>query len=511
MMSNRISASLGQFPRAPSLRALPQKSQLWFTRPMIALLVLLPLLIVFLVQGEYIPALLVAYANVLVIGWSMIYFVRQRSYSAFIPVLFLTWFLFSWPLASIYFGLIEPERRYATILGYHFFLEDNLRLQLTSLVFLIGYLAPVFLLNPRGISEAPKFSARNPATKKIVYLVTAISLATYSSLTFNRFFGESTSIVTYFFGGAFHYLYALPLLIGVLFPNVPWAVRIVVFSFFGVLSAISILYGGRFYVLVPWVMMLLGLLFFSEWPQRRKVTLLLVAGVLLPVILVVGDTVRSMSKTKNLTSEERQELISNWGRWLGADSILGRVMGRTFSTGGHQLITRTPEHVDFVPFDLAQFGAELVRRTFLPERFTAQGAMYSSTYLLKSYGVRINESTSVELSTPGSLWMMGGWIPLAMGGVFLGLMHSGVVHWIRSATRKSPYQGLFYLAMIAGIVLWGFNLDLISHTRSLVRGIVAAILLWYLVIRPLLGSSAYTTPSVQRSRALPAGGKLLLR
>ena len=46
--------------------------------------------------------------------------------------------------------------------------------------------------------------------------------------------------------------------------------------------------------------------------------------------------------------------------------------------------------------------------------------------------------------------------------------------------------------MITGIVMWGFNWDPITLDRALVRSVLAAVLLWHIVVRPLLGPSAMT-------------------
>ena len=82
--------------------------------------------------------------------------------------------------------------------------------------------------------------------------------------------------------------------------------------------------------------------------------------------------------------------------------------------------------------------------------------------------------------------------PVFLGGIFVGLLHGAVMHWMRAATRASPYKGLFYLAMMTGIVMWGFNWDPITLNRALVRSVLAAVLLWHIVVRPLLGRTAMT-------------------
>ena len=134
---------------------------------------------------------------------------------------------------------------------------------------------------------------------------------------------------------------------------------------------------------------------------------------------------------------------------------------------------------------------------FVPNRLYYD-PYYSTTYHLNAYSHRVNENTSEELSLPGSLWMLGGIIPVFFGGIATGLLHTGVMKWIMSATRKSPYQGLFYLAIIAGTILFGFNLDFISHARAVVRGMLLATILWYCVVTWILGRSAQSASIIRR-------------
>ena len=251
-------------------------------------------------------------------------------------------------------------------------------------------------------------------------------------------------------------------------------------------------------MLVPWVMIVFGLLLFSEWPARRKAILALVCVIAFPFLIVLGEVTRGFAKGNLESIGERTELMSHWQEFFSQNSVFGQTMGRLFSTGGHSIITMTPQEVPYLDFNPMQYGAEMALAVFVPGKFYSD-YYYSTTYHLNNYGLRvIIGGTSVELSLPGSLWMLGGWLPVFFGAIVTAMLHLLVMYWLRAATRKSVYKGLFYLAMVTGVIIWGFNLDLIYHARSVVRGMLAAIMLWHLVVRPLLGSSAMTRMSLKR-------------
>ncbi len=294
----------------------------------------------------------------------------------------------------------------------------------------------------------------------------------------------------YLLSGMFNYLYAVPLVIGVLYPKIPRTVRIAVLTFFAVTSPVYLLYHSRFNLLVPWVMMAAGILFFSEWPPRKKMTLLLVILIAFPLMIVIGEVTRG-GGNQNQSLERRKELLANWKEFLSQNSALSQTMSRFFSTGGHSIITLSPEQVEYLEFQPVKYVTELVVSTLVPGRLYSD-YYYSTTYHLNRYGLRVGTTTSVELSLPGSLWMLGGWLPVFVGGLYIGMLHLFVMNWLRAATRKSAYQGLFYLSVILGTVAWGFNWDPITLTRGLLRVMLAAVILWHFLVRPLLGNSAMT-------------------
>lgn len=479
-----------KIPPPPPNQASPRENYRWLIWPTVALVVLLPIAIVSGARTADLPGLLLAYLNVLIIITAMIYFLSRRTFEDVLPVVFLIWPLMSFPLATIYFGLSNPDVWYVTTLDHHRpLLGNNFRVQSVMLLFVTSYIFTVLLVRPRG-SKLPTFSVQNRATKRLVYVVACAAMISFAGGLYARIAENYGSGLGYVLAGLFNYLFAIPIIFGVLFPKIPKTAKIGVLTFFGVTSPAYLLYHSRLNLVGPWVMMAFGLLLFSEWPRRKKITLALVSLFAFPLLMIIGEVTRGMKASVSM--QERTETMG--GRWqdvFANSSFIGSTMSRFFSTGGHSIITMSPEEVPYLEFDPVRYFGEMAISAVVPGRIWAD-YFYSTTYHLNGYGLRVTTSTSVELSLPGSLWMLGGWIPIFLGGIWVGLLDGCLMHWLRSATRKSSYQGLFYLAMIIGTVLWSFNWDPITLTRGLLRNAFFAWLLWNLVVRPYLGPQAMT-------------------
>lgn len=488
-------------PRAAHALA-PQASRenfRWIVWPLVMIVVALPIAIVIGARPSQLTGLLMSYANALIIIMGMIFFLTRRTFESVIPVVFLIWPLLSFPLATIYFGLSDPDAWYITTQEQHRpFLDNNIRVQAATMLFLVSYLFVVIVLRPRG-SKLPTFSIQNRATKRLVMVATGLSMFSFAGGLYARVTQNYESGFGYLLAGTFNYLFAIPMIIGVLFPKIPKAVKTVALTFFAVTSPVYLLYHSRLNLIGPWVMMAVGLLLFSEWPQRKKITLLVSSLFILPFLLIIGEVTRGVRP--GLTLQERTQALGQWQGFLQQSSFFGSTMGRFFSTGGHSIITLSPEEIPYFEFDPASYLTEMVVSTIVPGRIWAN-YVYSTTYHLNRYGLRVTTSTSVELSLPGSLWMLGGWVPMVLGGIWVGLLMAGLMRWLSATTRRSPYQGLFYLTMTIGSVLWAFNYDPISLTRSLVRSVFVAWLLWHVAVKNYLGPSA-TKVGLERRPTYP--------
>jgi hypothetical protein len=252
--------------------------------------------------------------------------------------------------------------------------------------------------------------------------------------------------------------------------------------------------------------MAFGLLFLSNWSSKRKVMLTLVIGVVFPLVLTIGEAARGLRRASDATVGERWNVLTGWEQIFSRGSFFDQTMSRLFSTGGHSLITMTPQDIPYIDFEFSRYLREYALTVFVPGRIYAD-PYYSSSYLLNPYGLRVNQYTSVELTIPGSLWILGGWLPVLLGGVWIGVLQVIVMRWISAATAKSPYQGLFYLTFIMAAFMNGITTELMWITTVIFRRALAAIVLWHLFARPILGRYAYSVRLPRRFsgyRPLPA-------
>jgi hypothetical protein len=67
--------------------------------------------------------------------------------------------------------------------------------------------------------------------------------------------------------------------------------------------------------------------------------------------------------------------------------------------------------------------------------------------------------------------------------VAIGLLHGLFSRWLDHVADRSPTKALFYLGMLAWVLLWAENLTHIEHTRSIVIHAVVGVILYALVLR----------------------------
>lgn len=458
----------------------------WLQWPWIVVLVFLPLAILALAEERDRAGLILAYINVAIIGTAIIYFIKQHNFAAMVPVLFIGYLFFCWPAATIYMGLFSPENRYVMIdETYRRCLDGNVRVQLAAMVHVLCYLLMIFLLAPRS-GPVGDFAQRDRAGTVLGVLAAVGAIFSTGLHVVGQM--SSSAVIGYLGIGAFIYLNGFPFVVGALFPRVPIAVRVALIGFLCCTAVFYLVGGGRTWAILPFLLLTLGAIFYSAYKQRTRMMIAAALLIGMPIIIVAGETTQILlgSKGWERFDERAAALKENWRGNLAEGSTLGRTFSRTFSTGGHSLITLTPDYYDYVPFVAGDFAQELITTIFVPGRL--YGARYYSwTGQLKRYGFRITEKTSVELSFVGSLWMIGGWLPVILGSLYVGLIHAIAMRWIHRAAQYSPYKGLFYLSMIAYSVFWASNLDVITHTRMLLLAGIAGWLVWHIVILPIIG------------------------
>src|SRR5262249_32973619 len=155
--------------------------------------------------------------------------------------------------------------------------------------------------------------------------------------------------IGYVFYAAVGYFAIVPVIIGTLFPKIPWAVRIPILTFYAITSVFFLFMAtGRLFVVMPWATMAFGLMFLSNWPSKSKVILTLVLGVVFPLVLAIGDAARGLRRASDATFGERWNVLTGWEQIFSRGSFVDQTMGRLFSTGGHSLITLTPQDIPYM-------------------------------------------------------------------------------------------------------------------------------------------------------------------
>jgi hypothetical protein len=143
----------------------------------------------------------------------------------------------------------------------------------------------------------------------------------------------------------------------------------------------------------------------------------------------------------------------------------------------------SPGGVPRVAWDVARLMKRRGHNTAIFCR--TQECDYTGTWILRDYGMKVTETTSVETSTIGSLWMLGGYIPVLIGGLAMALIHSFIAWIIRRAWVRNPDRGVFYFSVFFHLIYWSLNLDLLTLWRTALLQFVFAYF-GFLLINPFL-------------------------
>lgn len=460
----------------------------WLSRPVAISLAAIPLLILTFTRSEHQPAALMAYLNAVIIGSAAVHFTRQGTLQGLIPVLFLLWPGMGWVLGTIYFAMFVPEMSYMTMNSKRYNLDGAAKLQSAILVFLLIYLS-IYLLfaakRPR-LSECcvDRVKARRLALATLGIVVPGLTLNAVRKL-----FGLPGPL-EYLANGANLYVSALPLVIGAVFASLNTPIRVITLAFLGAVAVFNVLGNARGDAAMPLAMFSLGYMFVSGVSAKRKFTAAVVGAVVFLAIVVIGDTTRVVLGNIGFGNlEQRVEALSQWREVTAKVSPFTKTFGRLYFTAGHTLVTMIPDTYSYLDFDPALFVEELLARQ-APAVLYNHPPYYSTPFLLKRYDFNITEETSVELSFIGSLWMLGGWLPLILGSIGISLVHVLLSRMLARMARRSAYRAVFCFAMIALAILWAQNLDFISQTRWLAWRLVFATILYFGFVRLLMSGDA---------------------
>lgn len=434
----------------------------------------------------------VAFVNCLLIAGASIFFIRTHTLQGLIPILFLIWFGLGWPVASIIFAVWYPEIFYTTMAAKSYHLEGNLRLQTALLTFLIAYITILMFFMPRGERNLPIVNVSAPSQRAIPVVVLLTAFALFFFTVTSLF--QASGLIGYFGHGFFKYFNALPFIIGAYWIHVTKKSRIFLCILFLGCGYIFTIANARGMAIAPIALFFLGLLFCSAIKQRTKFIMIITVALLFPAYLVIGNTTRLLTNEIGFSDfAYRVQALGRWREVYQQSDSVASTFGRLFSTGGHSIVTRTPEEVPYMEFSLGKYTMEFVTKILIPGRLY-NISYYSSSITLRDYDIRVSEETSVELSMVGAFWRYGGYFPVLIGGVIVGLFHTGLGYLLRGAMRKSALRGIFFLAGITYHLIWAQNLNFILHAKNLLWSFVIYALLYHIVLKLLVGAEDPARP-----------------
>lgn len=455
----------------------------WLKWLLAVFLLIMPAVILFSVQRNLRLICLLAYVNCVVIGFGTWRFLCKGTLAAFVPVMFVPWVIFGWPVGMLYFAIFRPTLAYYSTMnrGDVSWFDAGVRIQLCVLLFITAYFG-VLSFALRKEHTYPEGVVGNPRLLTISALCVGLSVVFFHSILQ---FIRMPAFIAYLINGFVKYLHGLLFVVGAFIKRVPVVVRIIVFGLLGLVMLFYAIGGGRGLAVLIIVMFVSGLLFFSEISQKTRLTIILCLCFALPMYMLISNTARILIGTAGFEDfGYRWEVLKEWRAAGTGQTALTSTLQRLFSRGGHALIAFTPTENPYRYFKPFPF----IRETFesLIPQVLYYRPYYRGTYMLNAYGIRVDEYTSVELSMIGSLWLLGGYLPVFFGGIALGLLHWLVVKMLQHNWTFSKMKAFIYFGVLSPGIVWAPNYAIITHWRYLMYRIMLAFIL-YNILRFVIG------------------------
>jgi hypothetical protein len=456
----------------------------WMKILISAIAALLPISFFFSVPQRHLGMCLLAYLNIVIILLAVWRFLRKRTLAATVPVLTMPYLLLSWPAGTLLFAILYPNHAfYITLDGHNSFFDAGIRLQLCVTLFLAGYFPLMFfaLKNERHVEPA------KTARVKILGPIAAVSSIGLFLFTGVAYLGLLPEFTKYVAIGLYKYLNGLVFIVGSLFKSYLWTTKIIILG----LLAMGILFftvgNARGMAIYCVAFFVLGLFLFGKYNRKIKLIIALCLCLAFPAYVTISNTTRFLLGSAGF-EEGFSYRLKTLGEWKSVTVEVSPVIftfGRLFFTGGHSIISRTPEEMPYRLFKIAPFLREFLE-SFVPGRFLYR-PYYRSPLVLLDYGFNILPGkTSTEVSMIGSLWLMGGWLPVFFGGAALGFIHWLVVKIIQRSWSQSEVKALVYFGALAPRVFWVANMDIITHFRSIIYNLALATIVYWVI--KLLGT-----------------------
>ena len=469
--------------RAAVLRQGIRQRELWLSVPTYAMAISPPLVILIYAAWEDVPGALLAYVNLLISLFCIIEVTKRRTLGALVPLLYLAILIIGTIFGSIYFAVIAPDSSYRTLHGTTRMLFRSERMQLMTMAFMGLYLIGFYIA---GWGRVRVSQVDTQAVARGLRWWAVIVGFGMFALNGAAKLGIVSEALAYIADGAFLYLSGLFLIVGATWHCYSRATRVLVVLGLIAVVAFYLLGNARGMAIIPVGLLMFGAYFLGTLKERTKIIGLIIASFAFAMVLVIGNTTRNVMNTVGFSNlSERFEAMMRWREVAERQDVGFNVFGRLWHTAGHTIMTKMPDQYAYMPFSGETFFGELITRVFVPGSIYFS-PVYSATGVLIPLGFYITKNTSVEVTTMGSLWMIGGWLPFVIGALAVGLAHGLLARWIDRAAAISPSRGLFYLAMMSSALVFQEGLTVIEVFRTLFTHAVAAVILYHLAIRPFV-------------------------
>ena len=195
----------------------------------------------------------------------------------------------------------------------------------------------------------------------------------------------------------------------------------------------------------------LGFLMFSDYTMKTKIILVTCLFIFFPIYVTIGNTTRELLGGVGYKEgfAYRLKILGQWKSVAKKKSAMAFTFGRLFFTGGHAIISQTPSEHPYRHFRPYPFIKESLE-SLLPGALV-YNPYYRGTGILLNYNFNIVPGkTSVEVSMIGSLWSMGGWLPVIFGGIAMGFIHGVLIKLVQRSWRTSEMKAYIYISIFSG-------------------------------------------------------------
>jgi len=449
------------------------------------------------------PVVFMAYINCMLYAFFATKFLRKRTLSALIPVISPLWMVLGSCVGIIYFAIFFPNDGYVIEDGFVSYFAGGVRYQLVIFIFLLMYFVVL-----SWVLRKDQPGEQNPAanTKYIGYAAIATGIPILAMYPVSVTFGLPLFLQAWSFR-LFFYYQSILFAAGVVFDRLSKSVKIILFGCLGIISFLYLLRDARGMALMPIASMFIGLFFFSSCSRKAKAAWLPGLLIFMIFFMLIGSTLRTLlghggALTYNLST--RWATLKDWKSAAAGKDAIKSVFSRLYYTAGNAVVAYTPSRHAYRNFSIAKYAKEFVLymipepilRRIIPlepgKLYKVLGTELSSPFVLLDYGIWISEQTSVETSTIGHFWMLGGYWYVVCGGVMVALLHSIIIYVIRHAWNSDPDKGVFYFAVLINQIIGTMNSDFILLARLTLIPLFFAFI-GYKLIKPFISRFNTTT------------------